>query len=135
VLQTHRFGVAAALVAGMLFSLSMVSLSEAAPLDAVPSIDVVKSRLNLTPEQEAKLTPMFQERGGQLRDLRSRLEQAGTKQERRGILREAKQQADTFNKQVESVLDVSQKQEWRELRSETREKVKERIEEKRDSGS
>jgi hypothetical protein len=33
------------------------------------------------------------------------------------------------------VLDVRQKQEWRELRDESREKIKERAEEKRDSGA
>jgi hypothetical protein len=126
---------AAALLAGFLFSVAMASLSTAAPLDAVPSIDVVRSRLHLTPEQQSKLAPLFQERGAQLQALRTQLEQAASRQERRTLMREARQQADRFNQQVESVLDVEQKQEWRELRSETREKVRERIEEKRDSGT
>jgi hypothetical protein len=77
---------------------------------------------------------MFQDRASQLSGLKSQLEQAASRQDRRGILREAKKQADEFNKQVESQLDVSQKQEWRELRAQTREKVKRRVEEKRDSG-
>jgi hypothetical protein len=131
VLQAHRFRAGAALFAGLLFCASMVSPAQAAPLDALPSIDVVRNRLSLTPEQEASLRPMFQDRGGQLADLRARLEQAATKQERRGILRDARQQADDFNRRVESQLDVSQKQEWRKLRSETREKVKQKIEEQR----
>ena len=130
----HRFRVGAALVAGLLFSVSWVSAAKADALDAVPSIDVVRSRLSLTPEQDVRLTPIFQDRASQLSGLKSRLEQAGSKQERRGILREAKKQADEFNRQVESQLDVSQKQEWRQLRAQTREKVKQRVEEKRDSG-
>jgi Skp family chaperone for outer membrane proteins len=126
--------VGAALMAGLLFSVSLVSPSRADALDAVPSIDVVRSRLSLTPAQDARLTPIFQDRASQLSGLKSQLEQAASRQDRRGILREAKKQADEFNKQVESQLDVSQKQEWRELRAQTREKVKRRVEEKRDSG-
>jgi hypothetical protein len=45
----HRFRVGAALVAGLLFSVSLVSPSRAYALDAVPSIDVVRSRISLTP--------------------------------------------------------------------------------------
>ena len=133
-LHARRFSLAA-LAAGLVFSLSMVSLSTAAPPDAVPSIDVVRNRLSLTPEQEEKLVPLFQERRAQLQELRSRVEQASSRQDKRSLLREGKQQADTFNSKVESLLDVRQKQEWHELRNETREKVKERIEAKRDSGS
>lgn len=133
-LHARRFSLAA-LAAGLVFSISMVSLSTAAPPDAVPSIDVVRNRLSLTPEQEEKLVPLFQERRAQLQELRSRIEQASSRQDKRSLLREGKQQADTFNSKVESLLDVRQKQEWNELRNETREKVKERLEEKRDSGS
>jgi len=132
VLHARRMSLAA-LAAGFVFSLAMVSMAR--PPDSVPSIDVVRSRLSLTPEQEEKLVPVFQERLDQLQELRSRLEQAPSRQEKRNLLREGKQQADRFNSKVESVLDVRQKQEWHELRNETREKVKERIEEKRDSGS
>lgn len=132
-MHAQRFKLVAALLAGLLFSAAMVSYS--APRDAVPSIDVVRNRLNLTPEQQAILAPLFQQRGSQLQELRTRLEQATSRQEKRTLMREAKQQGDEFNKQVEAVLDVGQKQEWRELRSETREKVRERIEEKRESGN
>ena len=126
-----RLRFAAALVAGMLFSVAMVSMSEAAPMDSVPSLDVVRNRLSLTPGQEAKLAPLFQQRISQLQDLRARLDQATAGQEKRALLHEAQQQADSFNSQVESVLDVSQKQEWRELRVETREKLEEKYQEKR----
>ena len=126
-----RFRFAAALVAGMLFSVAMVSLSEASPMDSVPSLDVVRNRLSLTPDQETKLAPLFQQRISELQDLRARLEQMPAGQEKRALLREAQQQADNFNSQVEGVLDVSQKQEWRELRAETREKLEEKYQEKR----
>jgi periplasmic protein CpxP/Spy len=96
--------------------------------DSVPSIDVVRNRLHLTPEQEAKLRPMFQQREQQLYETRSKLEAAASSTGKREVLKAAKADARTFNEQVEGVLDSSQKAEWRELRDETRDKVKERYE-------
>ena len=96
--------------------------------DSVPSIDVVRNRLHLTPEQEAKLKPLFREREQQLYATRSKLEAAATSTEKREVAKGAKSDAQAFNTQVESVLDASQKTQWRELRDETREKVKERYE-------
>jgi hypothetical protein len=96
--------------------------------DSVPSIDVVRNRLHLTPQQEEKLRPLFQQREQQLYETRSRLETAASSSEKRDVLRAAKSDAQSFNTQVESVLDASQKSEWRDLRDETREKVKERYE-------
>ena len=100
--------------------------------DTVPSMDVVRNRLSLTPEQESKLAPIFERRAAELRKVREQLEAATSRAQKRTILRDAKHGADAFNSDVESVLDATQKSEWRELRAQTREKVKERYEEKRD---
>jgi len=54
-------------------------------------------------------------------------------EEKRSVLRDAKRQGDTFNTDVEKLLDTQQKSEWREIRKETREKFKERAEENRES--
>ena len=96
--------------------------------DSVPSIDVVRNRLHLTAEQEAKLRPMFQQREQRLYETRSKLEAAASSTGKREVLQAAKADARTFNEQVEGVRDASQKAEWRELRDETRDKVKERYE-------
>ena len=96
--------------------------------DSVPSIDVVRNRLNLTPEQEAQLKPLFREREQQIYATRSKLEAAASSSEKREVANAAKSEAQAFNMQVEGVLDASQKAQWRELRDETREKVKERYE-------
>ena len=96
--------------------------------DSVPSIDVVRNRLNLTPEQEAKLKPLFREREQQIYATRSKLEAAASSSAKREVAKAAKSEAQAFNMQVEGVLDASQKAQWRELRDETREKVKERYE-------
>jgi hypothetical protein len=103
--------------------------------DSVPSIDVVRARLNLTPQQEATLTPLFQQRATTLQETRARYEQAASRSEKQDVLRAAKSATQSFNTQVESVLNNEQKAEWRELRDETREKVKERYEQKQESES
>lgn len=101
--------------------------------DSVPSIDVVRNRLSLTPEQEAKLRPLFQKRAGDLQAARAKLEQAASRAEKDNVLRDAKSEAQVFNTEVEGVLNKEQKAEWRELRDETREKLQERYEQKRES--
>jgi hypothetical protein len=106
--------------------------AEASPLDSVPSMDVVRSRLELTPEQEAQLSPLFQQRLAEVQDARARLEQATSRQDKRALLRQAKQRQHDFNQRVESVLTPPQKDEWRQIRDETREKLKKRYEEKRE---
>jgi len=96
--------------------------------DSVPSIDVVRNRLQLTPEQEARLRPLFLQREQQLYETRTKLEIAASSGEKREVMKNAKSEAQAFNAQVESLLDASQKPAWRDLRDETREKVKERHE-------
>jgi hypothetical protein len=101
--------------------------------DSVPSMDAVRSRLHLTPEQETRLAPLFRERELQLQQTRQKFELATSKTEKRAVLKAAKGEAQAFNAQVESVLDSSQKGDWRELRDETREKVKERYQRKHET--
>ncbi len=103
--------------------------------DSLPSIDVVRTRLNLTAEQEATLRPLFQKRATDLQEARARFEQAASRTEKQDVLRAVKSDAQTFDTQVESVLNNEQKAEWREMRDETREKIKERYEQKQESES
>ena len=101
--------------------------------DTVPSLDVVRNRLSLTPEQEARIRPIFEQRIGELQQLKDQLAKATSDQQKSSLIRGAKEGAETFNSQVEAVLDTSQKSAWRELRAQTREKVKERYEQKQES--
>ena len=70
----------------------------------------------------------------QLRASREKLENASSRAEWQALLREAQIQGNAFSAEVEKLLSMSQVSEWRELRSETREKIQERYEEKRDAG-
>jgi Spy/CpxP family protein refolding chaperone len=103
-------------------------------LDSVPTLENISKRLNLTAEQEAQLKPLFQSRAVELGNTQHELQQASTDQQKRDILRAAKQAGDAFNAQVESLLTPAQRNEWHEIRSEAREKIKEHIDEKRSGG-
>ena len=105
-----------------------VSASAAPMLDSLPTLSALSSRLELTPEQQDKLAPLFDKRLAELHDAKAKLDQAKSRQEQRDVLRKTKQAGDDFSRQVESVLTPSQQHEWRDIRKEMREQAKERIE-------
>ena len=109
--------------------LASFSASAESVLDVLPTLDNISRQLELTPEQEARLRPLFQNRQSELQQSQLLLQRATTPQRKDEILQEAKKAGDEFNAQVESALTPSQKHEWREIRSAVREKVKERAEE------
>ena len=105
------------------------SASAESVFDVMPTLDNISRQLELSPEQEARLRPIFQQRMYELQQSQLLLQRATTPQRKDEVLKEAKKAGDDFNMQVESVLTPSQKHEWREIRSGVREKVKERTEE------
>ena len=109
--------------------LASFSASAESVLDVMPTLDNISRQLELSPEQEARLRPIFQKRLSELQQSQLLLQRATTPQRKDEVLQEAKKAGDEFNMQVESVLTPSQKHEWREIRSGVREKVKERTEE------
>jgi hypothetical protein len=129
----HRLGIS--LAAGLWLCAILTALPGAATpvLDAVPTVDNLATQLELSAEQESRLRPIFQERKSELAETQLALQSAASKQQKRDILRDAKNKADAFNASVESVLTPTQIPRWRELRAQTREKLKERAEEKRSS--
>jgi hypothetical protein len=134
--HARRPAFSSALATGVwLFALLFAVSGVAAPvLDMVPTLETISSRLELTSEQEAQLRPLFKKRQAELLQAQLQVQQASTRQQKRAVLRDAKKAGDSFNSQVESLLTPKQKNEWREIRSELREKARERIEEKQSSG-
>jgi hypothetical protein len=102
-------------------------------LDSLPTLEGLRSRLELTHEQEMQLVPLLEKRKAELRHTQTLLEQATTPQQQREVMREAEQAGQAFNAAVEKLLTPSQQHEWRAFRSEQIEKAKERIEEKNES--
>jgi Skp family chaperone for outer membrane proteins len=106
--------------------LASFSANAESVLDVIPTLDSIASRLELSPEQETRLRPIFQKRMSELQASQVLLQRADTAQQKDEVLRDAKKAGDEFNSQVESVLTPSQKHEWHEIRSGLHEKVKER---------
>jgi len=129
----RRLGIPAA--ATMLLCAMLTTVAEGAKpvLGTIPTLETISSRLELTPEQQGKLRPIFEKRKSELTYTQLQLQTAATDEQEREILRKAKEDGEAFNTQVESVLTPTQKNEWREIRDEVREKARERIEEKRTS--
>jgi hypothetical protein len=122
--------------AGLLLYVLLVAFPATAQqpiVDALPTLDTLRNRLELTAQQEAQLQPIFQKRTSELQETQLLLQRAASRQQKRDVLRNAKKAGDAFNSQVESVLTPSQKNEWREIRSAVREKAQERAAEKRSS--
>jgi len=112
--------------------LASFSASAESVLDVMPTLDNVSRQLELSPEQEAQLRPIFQKRLSELQQSQLLLQRATTPQRKDAVLQEAKKAGDEFNMQVESVLTPSQKHEWKEIRSGLHEKAKERDEQNRE---
>jgi len=132
VIYTRRSFIGLTTAAGLLLCAILASTpARALPLlESLPTLDSLRNRLELTPEQEAKLVPLFDKRIAELHHSKQLLEQASSDQQRRDVLRETKQAGDAFNTQVESMLTPSQQHEWRDIVKELREQAKDRAEEK-----
>src|SRR3954467_3463771 len=78
-------------------------------LDAVPTLENLATRLDLSAEQEGRLRPIFQERKAEVANTQQLLQSATTREQKRDLLREARTQADAFNSKVESVLTPTQR--------------------------
>jgi Skp family chaperone for outer membrane proteins len=128
--HARRSRLANSLAAGLLLCAVLTSLAASAEpvLDSVPTLENIAKRLELTTEQQAQLKPIFSRRLSEVQQTQLQLQQASTPQQKDSVLREAKKASDAFNSQVESVLSPSQRNEWHEIRSETREKITERAE-------
>ena len=99
--------------------------------DGQVTLDTMRDRLALTPEQEAKIAPLLEERSAKLKALRSSSDPGASRREKLGLLRQARSIQQDFAKQVEPLLSKQQKIQWDALRKEMQEAVKERVRENR----
>jgi hypothetical protein len=96
------------------------------PATMQTNIDDLKARLNLTPDQQAKIAPLAEERRAKLEGIRGKLSSASSRKEKREVLQEAKAIQDDFAGKVEPLLTPEQQAEWQKIREETRSKMIER---------
>jgi hypothetical protein len=95
------------------------------------TLEEMRSRLGLTPEQEAQISPLVADRNAKLKALRESADPNGSRREKLGMLKQARGIQQDFVKQVEPLLSKAQKKEWAALRDEMKETAKERLREKR----
>jgi hypothetical protein len=108
--------------------------SQADPADAQARMAEAKARLKLTPDQEAKIKPLIQQSADQLKALRGKYGDAPTKADKRSMLKEARGIQQTFQTQVDPILNADQKAEWAKMKSEAKAKMREKAEERRAAG-
>jgi hypothetical protein len=112
---------AAALSLLFVLSASPAVAQEQQPL---PALEVMRERLKLSAEQELQIAPLLVRRKGELQETRTRMLNLDSNSEKRSMQKNAKQEQEVFNTQVEALLTPEQKPEWAKLRAEVREKLK-----------
>jgi hypothetical protein len=88
-----------------------------------------RTRLKLTPEQEAQMKALIQIRNQALKEIRDRYAGDTSRRARRAMFREAEPVVENYQARVHTVLDVEQYAEWEKMRAEARERLKERYKE------
>ena len=91
------------------------------------NIEELRERLALTPEQQAQIAPLAEERRTKMEGIRTRLASASSRQDKRSALKDAKAIQDDFAGKVEPLLTPAQQAEWKKMREEMRAQMKQRV--------
>jgi periplasmic protein CpxP/Spy len=93
-------------------------------------VNALATKLNLTDDQKAQITPIVAERQQELRELAS-----DTSMKRRKKRREMKSVFSDSDKKIEALLNDQQKQQYQQIEQQMREQAKERMQQNRDSSN
>lgn len=121
-------GIRAATVAMMLAAASAGVIAQQPAIDPAAvqaAIQEAKARLQLTPEQEAQLKPLMQERNQALKAIREKYAGDDSRRTRRAMFREAEPIVENYQARVRTILNDAQYAEWEKMRAEARERLKE----------
>lgn len=89
------------------------------------ALQEARARLQLTPEQEAQLKPLIQERNAALKAIRDKHAGDDSRRARRAMFREAKPVVENYQARVRTILNDAQYDEWEKMRAEARERLEE----------
>lgn len=120
----------ATVIACCLMSMAAVAADSPEPTTQA-AIDQLRSRLNLTPEQEAKIKPLAEARRTELEGVRTRMQGATTRRDKAKVMRDAQQAQDKYVSAVTPLLTPDQQAEWKKIREEGKEQMKERARERK----
>jgi hypothetical protein len=120
-----RAAAAAVFVAFTVFCTGAGAQSQAAdPAVLQAAVEEARARLNLTPEQEAQLKPLVQERNQSLKAIRDKYAGDDSRRARRAMFKEAQPVVENYQARVRTILDDAQVAEWEKMRAEARERLK-----------
>ena len=121
-------GIRAATVAMALAAASVGVIAQQPAIDPAAvqaALQEAKARLQLTPEQEAQLKPLMQERNQALKAIRDKYAGDDSRRTRRAMFREAEPIIENYQARVRTILNDAQYAEWEKMRAEARERLKE----------
>ena len=95
------------------------------PAAVQAALQEAKARLQLTPEQEAQLKPLMQERNQALKAIRDKHAGDDSRRSRRAMFREAEPVIENYQARVRTILNDAQYAEWEKMRAEARDRLKE----------
>ncbi len=90
------------------------------------AVEEAKARLNLTPQQEAQLKPLVQERNAALKAIRDKYAADHSRRARRAMFKEAQPVVENYQARVRTILDDSQYAEWERMREDARKRLKQK---------
>jgi hypothetical protein len=90
------------------------------------TIEQIRSRLDLSSGQEEQIRPMVAEYRKRMAEIRANLDKSRSTQSRRGLLLQVAAVQEELKNQVDPLLTDKQRAEWKKIRSEMRDELKER---------
>jgi len=122
------YGIRAATAAAITVLAAAGALAQQPAVDpaAIQAVlEEARARMQLTPEQEAQLKPLIQERNEALKAIRDKHAGDDSRRARRAMFREAQPVVENYQARVRTILNDAQYDEWERMRAEARERLKE----------
>ena len=104
---------------------SMAEAPQADPAAIQAVIEEAKARLKLTPEQEAQLKPLVQDRNQKLKAIRDKYAGDTSRRAKRAMFKEAQPVMENYQDRVRTILNDTQEAEWEKMRAEAKARLKE----------
>ncbi len=122
----NRRDLLALLAAGVLVAAARPAIAaDALSPEAAQRLAEAKARLNLTPEQEAQLRPLVEERNQKLKAIRDRHAGDTSRSAKRAMFQEAKPVQADYEAKVRAILTDEQEKEWEAMRKEAMQRMRE----------
>jgi septal ring factor EnvC (AmiA/AmiB activator) len=125
--MNYRQPLAAALALYLICIAPQSAAADESPLSPPQvTIEELRTRLNLTPQQQEQIAPLVEERKAKMEPIRAKVSSTASRREKIAAFQEAKAVQDDFNSKVQPLLSQEQQAEWNKIREEMRGRMKER---------